>query len=65
MSAKEIAKYYHLGTLGSFSTSLMELFMKADTVNQIKLASVFPEYYDAYKLWFYKPEGWDDDENLY
>jgi len=59
MTPNEIVKYYEIGSLGSFSTSLFELFMKADNTNKLKLAFSFPEYYEAYQLWFHKPEGWD------
>jgi len=60
MKPKEIAYYYELGTLGSFSMTLMDLFGKADTGNQFRLASAFPEYYEAYLLWYKKPKGWKD-----
>ena len=60
MKPEEIAHYYEVGTLGSFSTGLMDLFNKADTMNRIRLGIVFPEYKEAYRLWFYKPEGWND-----
>jgi len=59
LTPNEIAKYYEAGTLGSFSTGLMQLFMKADNQNKQKLAISFPEYYEAYNLWFHKPEGWN------
>jgi len=52
MTPEEIVKYYNVGTLGSFSTALFELFMKADNSNRFKLALSFPEYHEAYKLWF-------------
>jgi hypothetical protein len=51
MTPEDIAKYYRYRTLGSFSTALLELFFKADSTNQRKLAEVFPEYYEAYKLY--------------
>ncbi len=51
-SPEDIVKYYKAGTLGSFSTKLFELFMLADSMNKIKLASVFPEYYKAYMIWY-------------
>jgi hypothetical protein len=51
---ENIVKYYEAGTLGSFSTALLELFMKADGENKLKLSLVFPEHYEAYKLYFYK-----------
>ena len=34
--------YYKNGTAGSFRTALYDLFFKADSINQIKLESVFP-----------------------
>lgn len=51
---QNLCKYYIAGTLGSFSTALIELFMKADTENQQKLAEAFPRHYKAYLLWYYK-----------
>jgi hypothetical protein len=51
---ENIVKYYEAGTLGSFSTALLELFMKADEVNKLKLSLAFPEHYEAYKLWYNK-----------
>jgi hypothetical protein len=59
MTPNEIAYFYEIGTLGSFSTDLMRLFGKADIQNKAKLAQAFPKYAKAYELWFYKPEGWD------
>jgi hypothetical protein len=47
-----IAKLYANKQLGSFSMGLMDLFGKADHVNQIKLGKGFPEYYLAYQMWF-------------
>jgi hypothetical protein len=63
MKPNEIAYYYEKGTLGSFSTNLMNLFGKADIQNRLRLELAFPEYAKAYELWFYKPEGWDKYEN--
>jgi len=60
MSPQEIAYFYEIGTLGGFSTQLMDLFGKADTTNRLRLSQAFPEYEKAYNLWFYKPEGWDN-----
>jgi len=54
MSAEEIAEYYENETLGSFSTALMDLICKADLINQMKIEVVFPEYIEAYKIWFNK-----------
>jgi hypothetical protein len=51
MSPEEIVRYYKSGNLGSFSTALFELFMRADSENQFKLMRVYPEYYMAYRLW--------------
>ena len=62
MKPEEIAHYYEVGTLGSFSTGLMNLFCKADTLNKVRLGIAFPEYEESYSLWFYKPEGWNDIE---
>ena len=59
MRPQEIAYYYETKTLGSFSTSLMDLFGKADTENKLRLSTAFPEYFEAYNLWYYKPEGWN------
>ena len=59
MKPQEIAYFYEVGTLGGFSTQLMNLFGKADIGNKYRLAQAFPEYAEAYDLWFYKPEGWD------
>jgi len=63
MSPNEIAYWYSIGNLGSFSTALFELFMKADNTNKEKLGSVYPEYYEAYQLWFHKPDGWNNIHN--
>jgi len=52
MTPKEIAQYYNAGTLGSFSTALFELIMKADENNKLKLSIVYPEYVEAYYIWF-------------
>lgn len=52
MSPEEIVKYYRAGTLGSFHTALFELFQKADLGNRAKLGVMFPEYHEAYQLWF-------------
>lgn len=58
MSPEEIVRYYKTGNLGSFSTALFELFMRADSENQFKLMCAYPEYYIAYKMWY---EGNPDD----
>jgi len=34
-----------LNNLGSFATSLMQTYMKADNINQAKLAKAFPEWF--------------------
>ena len=60
MTPKEIAYFYEAGSLGSFSTALMNLFCKANTSNKARLAAAFPEYAEAYRLWFYRPKGWND-----
>lgn len=52
MTPKEIARFYEAGTLGSFSTKLMDLIGYADTINKAKIAIAFPEYVQAYELWF-------------
>ena len=52
MTPQDIALYYNRGTLGSFSQSLMDLFCRADSQNKIKLGVAYPEYYEAYYLWF-------------
>ena len=52
MEPTDIARYYNAGTLGGFSTALMDLIGRADTDNKYKLSLVFPEYIEAYKLWF-------------
>jgi len=59
MRPHEIAKHYESETLGSFSTKLMDLFSVADTRNSKRLASAFPEHYEAYCLLYRKSEGWD------
>ena len=59
-SPKDIAKYYEAGVLGSFSMALMDLFDKADTDNKRRLSVAFPEYAEAYRIWFkgeYKNEN--------
>ncbi len=60
MRPKEIAYFYATGGLGSFRTGVMDLIGKADTINRDKIALAFPEYIEAYKLWFYKPDGWNN-----
>lgn len=50
-SPKDVARYYELGALGSFSTSLMDLFDKADIENKRRLSVAFPEYAEAYRIW--------------
>ncbi len=52
MKPTEIARYYNLDVLGSFSKSLMETIAKADLTNRKKLRRCFPEYVEAYELWF-------------
>ena len=59
MDPKEIAYYYEAGTLGSFSTKLMDLICAADIPNKDRIAKAFPEYIEAYYLWFHKPAGWN------
>jgi hypothetical protein len=34
-----------LSNLGSFATSLMQTYMKADNINQAKLEKAFPEWF--------------------
>jgi len=63
MEPYEIADHYDRGTLGSFSTGLMDLFGKADSNNKVRLGVCFTEYYEAYNLWFYKLEGWNKPSN--
>ena len=60
MKPEEIAYYYEIGTLGGFSTQLMNLICKADIPNRERIGFAFPEYIKAYKLWFHKPDGWKD-----
>ena len=63
-SPKDIARYYEAGVLGSFSTSLMDLFGKADIENKRRLSVAFPEYAEAYRIWFkgeYKNENNQSD----
>ena len=63
-SSKDIAKCYEAGVLGSFSTALMDLFGRADIDNRIRLSIAFPEYAEAYKIWFkgeYKNENNQSD----
>lgn len=40
---------------GSFCSKLLELFTKADLTNRIRLATAFPEAYDAYNAWYNSP----------
>jgi hypothetical protein len=35
--------YYKWGTAGSFRTGLYDLFFKADSINQFKLETMYPE----------------------
>ena len=56
----DIARWYEAGTLGSFSMALMDLIGKADIENRLKLWLLFPEYMEAYDIWFkgeYKNEN--------
>jgi len=50
--SKDIARYYNLGTLGSFGMALMDLICKADIENKLKIGMVYPEYLEAHNLWF-------------
>ena len=59
MKPQEIACYYELGTLGGFSTRLMNLISVADLGNKARIGIAFPEYIEAYELWFYKPKLWN------
>jgi len=59
MAPQEIAFYYEKGTLGGFSTKLMDTICIADTFNRNRIKLAFPEYIRAYELWFSKPKGWD------
>jgi len=52
MEPEEIAGYYESGSLGSFSTALMNLICKADSVNRQRIESAFPEYIEAYNIWY-------------
>lgn len=52
MTPKEIARFYNLGTLGSFSMKLMDLIGNADEGNKANIKKGFPEYIEAHKLWF-------------
>lgn len=54
MTPEEIARYYENNSLGSFSTMLMDLIGKADYINRDKINQIFPEYIEAYKIWYYK-----------
>jgi hypothetical protein len=59
-----IALWYDCRTLGSFETALMDLIDKADRENKAKIAICFPEYVEAYNLWFngsYKEAKGDND----
>lgn len=49
---KQIAKWYEARALGSFAMALMDLFGKADIENQARLAIAFPEYAEAWKIWY-------------
>jgi len=66
-SPKDIARYYEAGVpgvLGSFSMALMDLFVKAVVDNKRRLSVAFPEYAEAYKIWFkgeYKNENNQSD----
>jgi len=51
MTPKKIARYYEAGTLGSFSTTLMDLIGKADYNHKLKIKIIFPEYVEAYDLY--------------
>ena len=49
---KQIAKWYEARVLGSFAMALMDLFGKADIESQARLAIAFPEYAEAWKIWY-------------
>ena len=50
--ATQIAKWYNLGTLGSFEMALMDLFGKADSIGKERLAIAFPLNSVAWKIWY-------------
>jgi len=52
MTPEQIAKYYNSKALGSFSTALMDLIGKADLENRAKISMSFPEYVEAWNIWF-------------
>jgi len=52
MTPLEIAQHQENGSLGSFSTKLMNLIESADIYNKLKIAQCFPEYIEAYNIWY-------------
>jgi len=52
MTSEEIARYYESGSLGSFSTALIDLIQKADSTNKQKIKLAFPEYIEAWNIWY-------------
>jgi len=49
---EEMAMYYNSGTLGGFSTKLMDLIGFADIENRKKLKEAFPRHFEGWRLWF-------------
>jgi len=62
MPPAQIARYYNLGALGSFSESLMKTIAKADLENREKLRKCFPEYVEGYELWV--TGDYEQEENI-
>ena len=51
--------YYKHGTAGSFRTGLYDLFFRADSGNQIKLESLWPDL-SVVRRYVSEPGYWED-----
>ena len=49
---QQIARWFEARTLGSFHMGLMALYSKADLDNREKLRKGFPDYAEAWELWY-------------
>jgi hypothetical protein len=56
--------YYKRGTAGSFREGLYNLFFKADTINQIKLETMWPEL-SVLRRYSNEPGYWENLQERY
>ncbi len=52
IKAKRELYFWKYSYTGCFSNMLYDLIVKADKYNREKLSKAFPEYVDAYTLWY-------------